>query len=108
MNEEKTQQKPPTNIVTMEKFMEGWNNFWKHRIAGETLVFGDMERFMSRTSGKNLSMLMHGKKMEGYQEASMDKMLTTRQKIAIATVATIVMIALIAFIVLKNEGVINF
>jgi len=93
-------------MVTMEDFMERWDNFWMNRIAGETLVFSDMERFMTRTSGKNLSNLMKGKKMEGYMEGVMDKMLTRGQKIALATVVTIIFVIIIVYMILRNQGMI--
>jgi len=95
-----------TTLVSMDKFKDAWDRFWVGRIAGETIVFNDMERFMSRTSSKNLKLLMKGKKMEGYMEGSLDKMLTRGQKIAIGTVITIVMVAVIAIVILKNQGVI--
>lgn len=93
-------------MVSIEDFMTRWNAFWNNRIAGETLVFTDMERFMTRTSGKNLSNLMRGKKMEGYMEGSMDRMLTKGQKIAIATVVTIIFVVIIVYIILENQGLI--
>lgn len=93
-------------MVGFDEFKDMWYNFWNNRIAGETLVFTDMERFMTRTSGKNLSNLMRGKKMEGYMEGVMDKMLTRGQKIALATVVTIIFIIIIVYFVLKNEGLI--
>lgn len=91
-------------MVEYKEFIDRWNKFWMNRIAGETLVFSDMERFMTRTSGKNLSNLMKGKKMEGYMEGVMDKMLTRGQKIALATVVTIIFIIIIVYIVLRNQG----
>jgi hypothetical protein len=93
-------------VVNMDDFMKRWNDFWTCRIAGETLTFEDMERFMTRTSGKNLSNLMKGKKMEGYMEGAMDRMLTRGQKIALASVVTIIFVVIIVYIVLKNQGVI--
>jgi hypothetical protein len=93
-------------MVSIDDFMTRWNAFWNNRIAGETLVFTDMERFMTRTSGKNLSNLMRGKKMEGYMEGSMDRMLTKGQKIAIATVVTIIFVVIIVYIILENQGLI--
>ena len=93
-------------MVDMNTFMKKWDEFWENRICGETLVFNDMERFMSRTSSKNLKLLMKGKKMEGYMEGSLDKLLTPKQKIAIGTVITLVMVGVIALVILKNEGLI--
>jgi len=93
-------------MVDMDGFKKAWDLFWSERIAGETITFGDMERFMSRTSTKNLKLLMKGKKMEGYLEGSLDKLLTKGQKIAIGTVVTLVMVAVLAMVILKNQGVI--
>jgi len=91
-------------VLDFDMFMETYRSFWKQRIAGETLVPSSIEHFMRRTSGKNLSALMKGKKMEGYMEGSMDKYLTKGQKIAIGSIAAIIMVALIAVIALKNQG----
>ena len=91
--------------IDYKGFIDCFRVFMKGRIAGESLYPADMERFMRRTSGKNLSHLMKGKKMEGYMEGVSDKLLTKGQKIAIGSLAVIIMIALIAFIVLRNQGV---
>ena len=77
----------------------------KGRIAGESLYPADMERFMRRTSAKNLSLLMKGKKMEGYMEGVSDKMLTRGQKIAIGTVVTLVIVGIVVFVILKSQGI---
>lgn len=91
-------------MVSIEDFIKTWDNFWIKRICGETIVFNDMERFMSRTSSKNLKLLMQGKKMEGYLEGSMDKLLSKGQKIALATIVMIVMVAVIVIVILKSQG----
>ena len=91
-------------IIDFDIFMETYRGFWKQRIAGETLVPSAIEHFMRRTSGKNLSALMKGKKMEGYMEGSMDKLLTPGQKIAIGTIITLSFVGLIILIALKNQG----
>jgi len=104
----------PTKTVTFDDgttinhkgFIEHFQNFFKGRIAGETLMPNDMERFMRRTSGKNLHLLMQGKKMEGYLEGSMDKMLTKGQKLAIGAFITIFMVAIIGLVIAKNAGLI--
>lgn len=90
--------------VNFKKFIDRFRIFMKGRIAGESLYPADMERFMRRTSGKNLSQLMKGKKMEGYMEGSSDKLLTKGQKIAIGAVIGIVMAGVMIFIVLKSQG----
>ena len=92
--------------LTHNDFLHKFRTFLSHRIAGETLVPADMERFMRRTSGKNLSLLMKGKKMEGYMEGSMDRMLTHGQKIALATVVTIVFVGIILYFILDSQGMI--
>jgi len=92
--------------ITFEGFIAKFRKFLTGRIAGETVVPADMERFMRRTSGKSLSQLMKSKKMEGYMEGASDKMLTRRQTIALATVVTIVFVGLIIFVILRNQGII--
>lgn len=87
-------------------FLERYRYFWQHRIAGETLIPSSIEHFMRRTSGKNLEALMKGKKMEGYMEGSMDKMLTAGQKMAIGSIVVLIFVGMIVFIVLKNQGMI--
>ena len=96
------------NTVDHKTFLKTFRDFLTYRVAGETLVPSDMERFMHRTSGKNLSMLMKGKKMEGYMEGVMDKMLTKGQKIAIGTILAVIIVICVVVVVLKNMGIINF
>ena len=86
------------------EFLHDFRSFLRYRIAGETLVPADMERFMRRTSGKNLSLLMKGKKAEGYMEGSLDKMLTKGQKIALATVVTVVFVGIIIYMIAESQG----
>ena len=92
-------------FIDVKAFKEQFYKFLHKRVAGETLIPNDMERFMSRTSAKNLKMLMKGKKAEGYMEGSMDKMLSKRQTVALMTIVTIIMVAVIALVVLKNQGI---
>jgi len=94
-----------SNTITYRDFINSFRDFLRYRIAGETLYPADMERFMRRTSGKNLSQLMKGKKMEGYMEGIADKLLTRGQKIAIGTVVTFVIVGVVVFIILKDQGV---
>ena len=94
------------SILGFDIFMERYRQFWQHRIAGETLVPSAIEHFMRRTSGKNLSALMKGKKMEGYMEGSMDKMLTRGQKLAVGTIITLSFVGVILLIILKSQGLI--
>lgn len=92
--------------ISHNDFLYSFRAFLRCRIAGETLVPNDMERFMRRTSGKNLSLLMKGKKAEGYMEGSMDHMLTKGQKIALATIVTIVFVGIILYVILESQGMI--
>jgi len=92
--------------ITLDGFTKTFREFLTGRIAGETIVAADMERFMRRTSGKSLSQLMKSKKMEGYQEGASDRILTRGQKIAIGTVITLIFVGLIVFIVLRQQGMI--
>lgn len=91
--------------IDYKGFIDSFRVFMKNRIAGESLYPADMERFMRRTSGKNLSMLMKGKKMEGYMEGVSDKLLSRGQKIAIGTIVTIIMVGVVVFIILRNQGI---
>jgi len=91
--------------INHTEFMKKFTMFFQNRIAGETLIPTDMEHFMRRTSGKTLELLMKGKKYEGYMEGVSDKLLTKGQKIALATVVTLIMVGVIVFVVLRNEGV---
>ena len=90
--------------INPTKFRVTFRDFLTSRIAGETLIASDMERFMRRTSGKNLSQLMKGKKMEGYFEGVSDKLLTRGQKIALATVITLLFVGIIIFVILRQQG----
>jgi hypothetical protein len=92
--------------IDHEGFMGAFIGFWKGRIAGETLDPSSIEHFMRRTSAKNLSLLMKGKKMEGYMEGRQGKMLTPGMKIAIGTIVTIIFVGLIVFVVMRNQGMI--
>ena len=90
--------------ITLTEFIKHFQIFFKGRIAGETLLPNDMERFMRRTSAKNLKLLMQGKKMEGYLEGAMDKVLTKGQKIAIGALITAFMVGIIGLVIAKNAG----
>lgn len=92
--------------IDYKSFIDRFRLFMQSRIAGETLYPADMERFMRRTSSKNLTALMKGKKMEGYMEGSLDKLLTRGQKIAIGTVVVLIFVGIFVFIVLRNQGLI--
>jgi len=92
--------------IDYKGFIDHFRSFMQGRVAGETLYPADMESFMRRTSSKNLTALMKGKKMEGYMEGVQDKLLTRGQKIAIGTIILIVFVSVFVFIILKNQGLI--
>ena len=92
--------------IDHQGFVKHFIGFWKHRVAGETLDPSAIEHFMRRTSAKNLRLLMKGKKMEGYMEGRQGQMLTPGMKIAIGTIVTLVFVAVIVIVILKNQGMI--
>lgn len=92
--------------LSYKDFLEEFTGFWKQRIAGETLDPSSIEHFMRRTSAKNLSLLMKGKKMEGYMEGRQGKILSPGMKLAIGSIVTIAMVVLIIVVVLNQQGMI--
>ena len=92
--------------VSHQEFLEKFLDFWEGKIAGQTITHVDFERFINRSSARNLKLLMKCKKMEGYLEGSMDKFLSKGQKIAITSFAVVGMMVIIGFVVLKNQGII--
>lgn len=86
------------DIINLKDFHNKFVEHFDNRIAGETILPAHMERFMRRSSSKNLKQLVDGKKAEGYMEGALDKTLTQRQKIAIMTVfIVVVMVIIIAY-----------
>lgn len=59
--------------IDFNTFQNKFIAYWDKRIAGETISPFYMERFMKRSSSKNVSQLLHGKKAEGFLEATMGK-----------------------------------
>ena len=90
--------------ITVEDFENKFKEFFKCRIAGETLMPMDMERFMKRGSSKNLKQLVDGKKAEGVEEGSMDQFLSPRMKISLIGVFTVVIIIMVIIVVARNMG----
>ena len=89
---------------TYEEFYQKLLEHLDGRIAGETLTHSDMERFMKRSSSKNLKQLIDGKKAEGYMEGVQDKMLSPKSKITIITIVIIMIVAMIGLVIAKNMG----
>lgn len=93
--------------LSVESFEKDFTKFLQGRIAGETVTYADMERFMvHRTSGKSLELLMKNKKKEGFMEGSGDKALSKGQKIAIGSIAAMAIIGIVIFIILRGQGII--
>ena len=69
-------------------------------VAGETISWGDFERYWERARPITLSTLLKTVKVEAYLAATQDKVLSPRMKIAIGTIATLAVIGLIAYMVL--------
>ena len=62
---------------------------------------------MRRTSGKNLSLLMKGKKMEGYMEGSLDKLLTKGQKIGLVSIVIIAFVVIFIAYIAQSMGLLE-
>lgn len=93
--------------ITHKDFLTKFREYFTGRIAGETLIPADMENFMRRTSSKNLSLLMKGKKAEGYMEGSMDKLLTKGQKMTLVGVVTIILVVIFIFYIIRSMGLLE-
>jgi len=93
-----------TNNPELEQFMEKLQTV----VAGETVSFREYERFNIGGLPKTMSTLLKVQKAEAYMEASQDKMLNRRQKIAIVTIMTIAVMAMIVLVIAKNMGMLPF
>ena len=92
------------STVDYNKFYDAFVSHWNKRIAGETISPFYIERFMKRSSSKNVSQLLHGKKAEGFLEATTGKKMDPGL-LKIIIIAVIVGAgALIALVVLKQIG----
>jgi hypothetical protein len=92
--------------ISFGKFQDAFMAYWNKRIAGETISPFYVERFMKRSSSKNVSQLLHGKKAEGFLEATTGKKMDPGM-LKIIIIAVIVGAgALIAVVVIKQLGLI--
>ncbi len=94
------------STVTFSKFQDAFLTYWNKRIAGETISPFDIERFMKRTSSKNVSQLVHGKKAEGFLEATTGKKMDPGMLKMIIVMVIVGAGALIAIVVIKQLGLI--
>ena len=90
--------------VNYDQFENEFREHFNHLIAGETLSPFDIERFMKRTSSKNVSQLVHGKKAEGFLEATTGKKMDPGIVKFILIMILITVIAVIAVFALKSFG----
>lgn len=90
--------------VTFSQFQDAFTSHWNQRIAGETISPFYIERFMKRSSSKNLKQLIDGKKAEGILEATLGKKMDPGT-IRFIMIMVIVMAAVgIAFFIMMQMG----
>jgi len=90
---------------THKEWFECFVNFWDNRIIGKSIVPIFYEYLFAKGGSNAHEQLMKGQKHEGFMLGSMDKIqLSKGTKIAIGAVLSIIMIMLLVFIVLKNQG----
>ena len=92
--------------VNFSKFQDAFISHWNNRIAGETISPFYIERFMKRSSSKNVSQLLHGKKAEGFLEATTGKKMDPGMLKMIIIMVIVGAAALIAIVVIKQMGLI--
>ena len=71
-------------------------------IAGETVNWGDFERYMLKASPITMSTLMKSVKVEAYLAATQDKVLSPRMKIAIGTLFAVMIVGAFVYLILKG------
>ena len=91
-------------IVSFDEFYNKFLMFWNGRIAGETINPFDMERFMKRSSSKNLKQLIDASKTEGFMEASLGKKLDAGLVKFILIVLAVVFVGIVAAVILQKMG----
>lgn len=89
-----------------KEWYEHFVNFWDDKIKGTAIVPIFYEYLFAKGGSNAHEQLMKGQKHEGFLLGSMDKALTTGQKIAIGTVVTLIFVGLIVLVVLNQQGMI--
>jgi hypothetical protein len=84
-----------------DKFYDLLLKHFNNRIAGETVSPFDIERFMKRTSSKNVSQLLHGKKVEGFLEATTGKKLDANWTKFILIMIVVIVVVCVLILVMK-------
>ena len=90
--------------VNYSKFYDAFVEYWNSRIAGETISPFEIERFMKRSSSKNLKQLIDGKKAEGFLEATLGKKMDPGMLKIILILVLVGVIAAVAVFILKGMG----
>ena len=90
--------------VDYNMFYDAFVAHWRGRVAGETISPFEIERFMKRSSSKNLKQLIDGKKAEGILEATLGKKLDPGMIKLIIGMLIIGVIIFIVFMVMQNMG----
>jgi len=90
--------------VNFSQFQDAFTTHWNKRIAGETISPFDIERFMKRSSSKNLKQLIDGKKAEGILEATLGKKMDPGMFKIIIYMVIILAVVGVTFFILKNFG----
>ena len=73
-------------------------------IAGESICWGDFERYMAKAKPLTLSTLMKAVRVESYLSATQDKVLTTGMKIAIGTIFAVMIVIAIVWLIFSSGG----
>jgi len=70
-------------------------------IAGDTIVWNDFERYMTRAKPITLRMIIKAVKVESYLNATQDKVLSPGMKIALGTIFTIAIVATVLWLIIQ-------
>lgn len=88
--------------VNFNNFYDTYQSYWTNKIAGETIRPFDIERFMKRSSSKNLKQLVDAKKAEGFLEATIGKKMDPGMLKMVLILVVIGIVACVVVLVLKG------
>jgi len=71
-------------------------------IAGDTIVWNDFERYMTRAKPITLRMIIKAVKVESYLNATQDKVLSPGMKIALGTIFAIAIVVAVVWLIFKG------
>jgi hypothetical protein len=92
--------------ISFSEFQDRLLGFFDSLIAGETLSFSSIERFMKRSSSKNLKQLIEGKKAEGFLEATIGKKLNPMWTKMILLILVLGLVGIVAAVILQKMHII--